>query len=104
MTLRRETPFIIPAGHPSLAGHFPGAPVVPGVVLLEEILLEAQACFGERMRIVSIPQVKFLAPLLPDEQASAHLELDKQVLRFRVERGERILVQGHFMLIAEPLS
>ena len=104
MTLRRETPINIPADHPSLAGHFPGAPVVPGVVLLEEILLAAQMCFGERMRIVSIPQVKFLAPLLPEEQASVHLELDGLVLRFRLERDKRILVQGHFTLIAEPFS
>jgi 3-hydroxyacyl-[acyl-carrier-protein] dehydratase len=104
MSLRRETPFRIPADHPSLPGHFPGAPVVPGVVLLEEILVAAQACFGERMRIVSIPQVKFLAPLLPDEPATALLELNGQELRFRVQRGGRILVQGQFTLITEHIS
>ncbi len=104
MSLRRETPFCIPADHPSLPGHFPGAPVIPGVVLLEEILLAAQACFGERMRIVTIPQVKFLSPLLPDEPATALLELNGQELRFRVQRGGRILAQGQFTLITEHIS
>ena len=29
---------IIRADHPSLPGHFPGAPLVPGVVILDEVI------------------------------------------------------------------
>ena len=29
---------IIHANHPTLPGHFPGAPLVPGVVILDEVL------------------------------------------------------------------
>jgi 3-hydroxymyristoyl/3-hydroxydecanoyl-(acyl carrier protein) dehydratase len=35
MSERHEATFAVPASHPSLPGHFPGAPVVPGVVVLD---------------------------------------------------------------------
>ena len=43
MSDRVETPLAIPADHPAYAGHFPGAPVLPGVVLLDAALAAARA-------------------------------------------------------------
>jgi 3-hydroxyacyl-[acyl-carrier-protein] dehydratase len=56
--------FTIPDDHPSLVGHFPGRPIVPGVVLLDAaialILRERPASV-----LAGLDDVKFLAPVLP---------------------------------------
>lgn len=62
--------------HPSLPGHFPGGPVVPGVVLLDRLIEAAEASFGAPLQVTALSQVKFLAPLLPGEEAIAQLELE----------------------------
>jgi len=61
-----ETQRTIPADHPSLAGHFPGAPIVPGVVVLDEVA----AALGEWRKdsqLTGIPSVKFIAPIKPGQ-------------------------------------
>lgn len=54
----------IPATHPSLDGHFPGNPVVPGAVILEEVCLAIKE-WQPGYRIQTLPSVKFLKPLKP---------------------------------------
>lgn len=89
--------FCIPAGHPALPGHFPGDPVVPGVVMLDELLALARQWLGP-VAVRGLPQVKFTAPLLPGSPADAHLWLDGSRLSFRVQCGGRTLAQGRFLL------
>ena len=36
----------VPADHPAFAGHFPGHPIVPGVVLLDRAVQMAQRLRG----------------------------------------------------------
>lgn len=88
----------VPAGHPSLPGHFPGNPVVPGVLLLEQVLDAARRWRGPESRLAGLPAVKFLSPLLPAERFDIHLEDDGARIRFTCTAGTRVLVQGSLTL------
>jgi 3-hydroxyacyl-[acyl-carrier-protein] dehydratase len=65
--------FIIPADHPCLPGHFPGQPIVPGVVVLDRVLAAIEAQHGA-FGALRMPQVKFLQPLLPEQTARIELQ------------------------------
>jgi len=86
-----QVTFTVPADHPSLPGHFPGAPVVPGVVVLAELLAQLPAPTVGARRLA---WVKFLRPLLPGQEASATLTATPAGWRFTVTHGATELVQG----------
>ena len=85
--------FSIPTDHPSLPGHFPGHPIVPGVLLLERVLDAIESRHGP-LGPLRLPQVKFVQPLLPGETASIDLDGIAPRWRFRVTRGETLLASG----------
>jgi 3-hydroxyacyl-[acyl-carrier-protein] dehydratase len=85
---------IIPADHPSLAGHFPGNPVVPGVVVLDHVLDAVEAWLGELPGELRLPQVKFLQPLLPGQAAEISLQRHGSRLRFAVSRDGGLIASG----------
>ena len=85
--------FVTPADHPSLPGHFPGRPVVPGVVVLERVLEAIEAAHGP-LGALRLPQVKFAQPLLPGETARIELAGETPRWRFRVLRGDTLLASG----------
>jgi 3-hydroxyacyl-[acyl-carrier-protein] dehydratase len=94
----------IPATHPSLPGHFPGRPIVPGVVLLQCVLDEAERWLGRALSIRELPQVKFSAPLLPEQSAELELRLTGNELRFNVTRDAQGVTQGVFTIAALTLD
>ncbi|MEX3628157.1 MAG: 3-hydroxyacyl-ACP dehydratase FabZ family protein [Burkholderia sp.] len=64
---------------PWFAGHFPGAPIVPGVLLIEFVaqaanLLVGHRCGGEaRCHLVGVRQARFVHPVLPGQTIEARL-------------------------------
>ena len=82
----------ISAAHPSLPGHFPGNPVVPGVVLLDRVAAAIERAGGGHL--ARIAAVKFLAPLRPDEDAELRVVGDGSRVRFRVHRAGVTILNG----------
>lgn len=79
---RLEFRFCIPAGHPSLPGHFPGSPVVPGVLLLDHILQALE--HGTGQSVTRLQQVRFVSALLPGELAHGYWDVADPLATFRV--------------------
>jgi len=85
-------PVRIAAMHPALPGHFPGNPIVPGVVLLDRIAAAIERARG--LRIARIASVKFLAPLKPEEDAELRVSTDGARARFRIDRNAVPILRG----------
>jgi 3-hydroxymyristoyl/3-hydroxydecanoyl-(acyl carrier protein) dehydratase len=95
-------PLCIGADHPSLPGHFPGNPIVPGVVVLDHVQQAAQRWLSQ-VRISGIAQAKFVQPLLPGQQARIDLRHSGAELRFSVIRDASVIAQG-VLAVATPGS
>jgi len=96
-----RVPLKIAPDHPSLAGHFPGQPIVPGVVLLDLVIsaLAQQAGFTELIEapgMLAISSCKFLAPVLPGANLSLALtlELASKSVAFRLEQTGQLVASG----------
>ncbi len=91
--------FTIPATHPALAGHFPGNPVVPAVVILASVQQLLMAT-GFGVAAGGIRRAKFLRRLLPGEEVELSWgEPRDGLLRFRCQVGGELLAEGQWSLI-----
>lgn len=57
--------FDIPPDHPCFPGHFPGQPILPGVLLLARVMALAQTSLGHPLNACTVYNVKFLAAVEP---------------------------------------
>lgn len=85
----------ISPGHASLTGHFPGNPIVPGVVLVDEVAHALAQYVGADLWITGMPSLKFLAPLLPGEDFHISVVINRPGrASFEVVAGARKILTG----------
>jgi 3-hydroxyacyl-[acyl-carrier-protein] dehydratase len=87
---------LIRADHPTLPGHFPDEPLVPGVVILDEVL-SALIEWRENSRLTGVRTVKFLAPLKPEQPFTICLSTENErssEVNFCCRAENRVIVEG----------
>jgi 3-hydroxyacyl-[acyl-carrier-protein] dehydratase len=85
--------------HPALPGHFPGQPIVPGVVLLDLVLDIVRESLLRDAVLKGVPWVKFLEPVLPGQQIMIGLEpASPEQVRFVCRSGQNLAAQGTLVL------
>ena len=99
--MKWDCAFTIAMDHPSLPGHFPGNPIVPGVVILDEVVSALRARLPA-LRVAGFAQVKFLAPLSPNARASVTLEQTTETqATFRCHARDTLIATGTLRLTPE---
>ncbi|WP_316157059.1 AMP-binding protein [Cupriavidus sp. BIC8F] len=91
--------FVIDADHPAIAGHFPGHPIVPGVVLLDHAVLALGAALGRRLAVTQAGAIKFLSPVTPGERVEILHHADAaadggESIRFTLRSAGRDVASG----------
>jgi len=88
-----ESALPVAADHPAFPGHFPGRPILPGVVILAEALAAiARATGNDRWDVAS---VKFLRPVGPGMALTLeHESTSHGGVRFEVRAGDRLVAAG----------
>ena len=90
-----STPLSLPVPHPATEGHFPGAPILPGVVLLDEAVRVIERDLGRDGVCWRISSVKFLSPAAPGEPLRLeHERLAGGGVRFTISSSERTVAMG----------
>jgi len=94
---------MIAKDHPCLAGHFPNNPIVPGVVILDYVLMGLFELYGRTS--LKLSSVKFKSRLLSEESAKIEYQIIKEDCIFFVSvnrKGSKVfLVSGSLIIKLE---
>jgi 3-hydroxymyristoyl/3-hydroxydecanoyl-(acyl carrier protein) dehydratase len=95
---------VVPTNLAYFEGHFPAAPVVPGVVQIKWALASARRCLGVTGMVAGVEALKFQQVMGPETEVTLDLKFSAETgkLNFSFHSGERRYGSGRVLLRAAP--
>ena len=91
----------VPKDHPAFPGHFPRFPVLPGAVLLDQVLATIESQRGIDLTQWRITSTKFLKRVRPGDALRLEHEVSKGgSIRFTVTAANREVARGSLSIVA----
>jgi uncharacterized membrane protein/3-hydroxymyristoyl/3-hydroxydecanoyl-(acyl carrier protein) dehydratase len=91
----------VPVQSRYFAGHFPGRPILAGVVQMVEVILPTiERSWPDLGRLAEIKRVKFKALIGPGDDLDVHIDRSGSEARFRITRGEQECAVGTLQFTA----
>ena len=85
--------FCFPSTFSGFDGHFPEQPVLPGVCLVQAILVAAEKALDRRLELTEIVLAKFFSVSQPDEILTAVCRVDEEMVRAKISCGEERIAE-----------
>ncbi|WP_428088035.1 hypothetical protein [Candidatus Thioglobus sp.] len=86
--------FIINNDHPSIPGHFPGNPIVPGAVTIDNVIKAAYK-LNRFKEVKSLSTIKFLQPIATNQKVVVNFyKISAELFSFECVSNKKVLVAG----------
>lgn len=94
--------FMFAADFPAFEGHFPGQPVLPGVVQMAAVRGLLQRVLSQDLTIASCSRIKFRDAVVPGDDVMVEAQVDAEAggyaVRFSLTRGDKPISAGRLLL------
>jgi 3-hydroxyacyl-[acyl-carrier-protein] dehydratase len=92
--MKMRSAIVLAADHPAFAGHFPQFPVLPGAVLLDEMLEAIAGVRGIDLTQWHVAAVKFLDTVHPCDRLVMEHDATDESIRFTMSVEDRKVASG----------
>ena len=90
-----ETVLEVSSDHPSFEGHFPGRPVLPGAVMIAEVLAAIERASSQPVDALVLSTVKFFGVVEPGTPLTLRIEdAANGTIRFEIRSPRELVASG----------